>query len=203
MKDYLRYNWWKYLCIIAASTLLWCTVFSAIAQPRSDERVNVLFIGTRLDTPALKDEIVAALPELSNQPIESVRVDLTLPDIIPYAMLLSTRVMEYDIIIIEEPYLREYTGQQHFSPSSEQLQSCFPNAQPYYEEADGYTLIFGYVLYDTQQQNIFSEHYSGENRCYLFVSPESVNFDTLNGEGEPGNDAALKVAQYLMGTGAE
>ena len=195
MKDYLRYHWWKYVGIALAFTLIWSGVFNAIARPDPDEEVDVLFIGTNLNTSALEAEIAAVLPDLSQQPIRSVRVDFSLTDVIPYYLLLSTRVIQYDIIIIEQLHLEENTGQHYFLPLNDQLQSHFPNAQPYCEEADGHTLAFGYVV---PADSHFAAHYTGTSQCYLFISPESVNFDTLNRQGEPGNDAALKVAQYLM-----
>lgn len=195
MKDYLRYHWWKYVGIALIFTGLWCYIFSAIARPGRDERVNILYIGTHLHIQQLESQLTEAMPELTQQQIESIRVDSSLPDVLPYHLLLSTRVMEYDILIIEEPYLEENTGQSHFTRSSKSLQPYFPQAEPYYEEIDGHKLIFGFIAGD---ESLLSDYYTGENRCYLFASPESVNFDTLYGDGEPGNDAALKTAQYLL-----
>ena len=195
MKDYLRYHWWKYVGIALIFTGLWCYVFSAIARPGRDERIKILYIGTHLQLQQLENQLTEAMPELTQQPIESICVDSALPDVLPYHLLLSTRVMEYDILIIEEPYLQEKTGQSHFVRGSELLHSHFPQAEPYYEEVGDHKRIFGYIAGD---ESLFSDYYEGENRCYLFASPESVNFDTLNGEGESGNDAALKTAQYLL-----
>lgn len=62
---------------------------------------------------------------------------------------------------------------------------------------DAGVLTYGFQL-DPAAQNPFAAHYNGSEKCCLFVSPYSVNFNALNEYGTAGNDGALKAAQYLL-----
>ena len=98
---------------------------------------------------------------------------------------------EYDLIVIEESCLPEKVGQRVFREFSPELVSLF-SAAPFYEETvENAEKNFGFLLEPGEKTN-FSAFYSGNNTCYLFFSPESVNCNPS------GNDAALKAAYYLM-----
>lgn len=199
MRNHLQFNWWKYLAVIVLPVILWCSVFSAIAEPNSDQQVNVLYVGESLDTQSLRQQLADAMPQLTQQQIKSVAVDTALLDGSSYNALLTARCFDYDILILEESSLQKNTGQTVFTRLTSKLLEQFPNTPHYTEEVeDGGTLAFGLVLYDGTAENTFSACYTGSQTCYLFISPYSVNFDTLNENGTAGNDAALKAAQYLL-----
>ncbi len=199
MKNHLQWNWWKYLMVILLPTVIWCSVFQALAQPGKEQQVKLLYFGENLDAQALQQQLAEALPGLTDQQLRSVTVDTAQPEEKSYASLLRARCYEYDLILLEESWLRENLGQSIFVRLTEPMQAQFPNAQPYTEQTeDGDILTYGFVLYDIQNRNNFASCYSGSQRCYLFISPYSVNFDGLNENGTAGNDGALKAAQYLL-----
>ena len=198
MKDHLQFHWWKYLALALLPILLWIGVFQILAQPKAHQRVNVLYIGSQLDTIRLQWELKTALPELTQQQILSAAVNSEAIPKEQYFNALTARCFDYDLIIIEEDCMRENIGQAIFVRLLPELTEQLPNALPYEETAEDALLTFGYILYDGQRENLFSGFYSGNQKCYAFISPESVNFDTLNEKGNAGDDAALKALRYLM-----
>lgn len=199
MKHHLQFNWWKYLLAFLLPILLWTGVFQSMATPGPTQRLNVLYVGQGLDAVALQQQLSAQLPTRTSQPIRSLTVDTASLDGNAYHSILSARSITYDMIIIEESSLVKNTGQSVFTRLTQELLAQFPNAVPYTEEIeDGSTLTFGLVVYDGTGNNRFSACYQGDQRCLLFISPYSENFNALNENGVTGNDAALKAVQYLL-----
>lgn len=198
MKNHLQFYWWKYLALALLPILLWTGVFQLLAQPKANERVHVLYIGSDLDTIHLQQELKAILPGMTEQELFSVAVDSEAIPKEQFFNTLTARCFDYDLIIIQESYMRRNIGQAVFVRLLPELTEQLPNALPYREQAEDTLLTFGYVLYDGQGENRFSQSYYGKEKCYAFISPESVNFDTLNEKGSAGDDAALKALQYLM-----
>lgn len=191
MKQYLQYNWWKYLAILLIPILLWTTVFGILQKPAAHQRLHILYIGEKLDTAALEQQLSAALPTLTTQQLKEIRVNTERPELTSLGTLLSARIFSYDIIILEQSYMQDSIGQTCFSPLPDALTDHFPNI--YWENETAYALLAG-------ESSRFSDFYTGEQDCYVFISPESVNFGGLSGNGSSGNDAALQAVYYLLET---
>lgn len=198
MKNHLQFSWWKYLLVLLIPAVIWTSVFQALAKPNADERVGVLYVGQSLDAELLQQQLAAALPELSTQPLLAVTVTQTEIPELNYRNILISRTFDYDIIIIEKSSLQPDGNQMIFNFLPEGLQACFPGASFYSEDGgEGEMLPVGMVL-DPDSGSRFFDFCRTDEPCYLFFSPESVNFDTKNGNGNPGNDAALQTAYYLL-----
>ena len=198
MKAHLQYNWWKYLAVIIIPIVLWTSVFSSMAKPKDNERLSILFVGDGLDCRVLQENMVATIPQLTNQKIKSVKVASRVFDKDLYRKMLVSQCFDYDIIIISNSYYNEDVCKSVFRPFSEILIEQFDTASFLLEKYGGNNLPMGIVLFDKASNNKFVEYYSGGEACYMFFSPYSVNFSGLNGFGEIADDVALRVAQYLL-----
>lgn len=198
MKRYLQYNWWKYLAIILLPIFLWCSVFDALAQPKKNETLHILYVGENLDTAALQQALRDALPEMTEQNIREVTVTQSVPNGISYFDFLTAQCISNDIILISQSYCQENTGQGAFARLPQALIDTFPDTAIYTETVEDMTLSYGLVLFDGISENRFSAFCSGEEPCYLFPCPNSVNFGTKNGRGEADDDAAIKAIEYLL-----
>ena len=197
MKNHLQFHWWKYIALALLPIFLWTGVFRSLAQPKPNQRVNILFIGENLDTAGICRELEEALPTLTDQEILHISVDREHIQKDQLYNTLTVRCFDYDLIILENKYMQKNMGQNIFVRLLPELAEQLPYALPYQETAEDSVLTFGFVLYDGSTENHFSQHYSGTESCYVFVSPESVNFNTLNEKGIPGQDAALRILQYM------
>lgn len=196
MRSYLQFHWWKYLLVILLPVIVWCSVFDAAAKPAPNEQVNVLLIGESFDTAAMEEAIATALPSLTEQALRRFSVSTMVIGDTGYASLLTARCFDYDILIFEESSIPENLGQDVFVRLTDPLLAQFPGLSPYTETIpEGDELVYGLWIPDNAR---FSGFYTGSARCCLFVSPYSVNFDTLNETGTAGQDGALKCAQYLL-----
>lgn len=195
MKRHLQIHWWKYAAVLLISVLFWNGLFGILAAPKRTQQINILFVGTDLDTQMLQAKLSENLPAS----IREVRVTAVTFDEASYKSKLSAYSVTNDLIIIEQSHLAENVGQNIFARLTDGMLARFPDAAVYTEQVEeSKTLPFGFVLYDGETQNHFSACYSGNELCYVFCSPDSVNFDTLNENGKPGNDAALQTLQYLL-----
>ena len=193
MKRHLQFHWWRYAAVILVSVIFWNSLFSALAAPKQTERINVLFVGEHLDAQALQTSLSSVLPES----IREVTVTAVTFDRASYKPKLSSYAVTNDLVIIEESHMLENVGQSIFARLTDGMLARFPDTPVYTEQVeDQVTLSFGFVLGNTN--NHFSACYSGSDPCYVFCSPDSVNFDTLNENGKPGNDGALQALQYLL-----
>lgn len=195
MKHHLQFNWWKYLLLLLIPIIFWCTVFGAIKKPNPDQRVHILYIGSNLDAEALQAQVKTALPDLTDQSLKAVTVTVASPEERSY-VTLEVRCFDYDILIFEQSSMPENVGQAVFVRLTDALIAQFPEAALYQEDvADAGILTYGFAI---EKRARFGAYYTGSEPCYLFVSPRSENFDTLNENGRAGNDAALRLAQYLL-----
>lgn len=196
MKEHLQFHWWHYLLLLILIVLFWTGIFQALAQPKPEQRLSVLYIGSQLDTQNLEKELTQALPELTGQTLLEIRVVNEHPDRRQYATYLEARCFDYDLIIIQQEYMEENIGQNAFVRLTDQLLAQLPGAWLYQESVGEYgVLTYGFVAESNSRLLSF---YSGESPCYLFVSPQSVNFDTLNEKGQAGCDAGLRTLKYLL-----
>ena len=197
MRNHLQYNWWKYLAIVLIPITLWCTIFSTLKAPQPDERVNILYIGSHLDAGSLQSQLTTALPNLTEQPLRSVTVTVADGKELSYSTL-DVRCFDYDILIFEESSMPENVGQAVFVRLTDSLLEQLPHTAAYQEAvSDAGILTYGFQITPAGKTR-FNACYSGSQCCYLFISPRSVNFDTLNENGRPGNDGGLKAVQYLL-----
>ena len=197
LKKYIERHWTTYVAIVLIPIVFWCAVYSVLDDPKDNEKFAVLFIGEDLDVEGLQGYITDNLKE---EQIKSISVDTTTIYENLYYDYLKARCYAYDLIIISESNMMEFVGRAVFE--REILVATYgdmlPNAEFYYENIDGNELPFGFIIADENTNNLFSQYYSGDEKCYLFLSPQSVNLDTINGKGVKGDDFALKVLHALF-----
>lgn len=181
MKQYLQYHLWKYLAVLLIPVILWTSVFQSLKKPAPHQRLHILYIGDSLDTSAMEQQLADALPNLKQ--LKEITVNTERPELTSLDLLLTARVFDYDIIILQQSYLQNNIGKTHFSPLPESLTVQF--AHTYQEDEIAYALTFS-----PGDQTHFSAFYTGQENCFLFISPESVNFDQENG-------VALLAVSYL------
>lgn len=196
LKRHMQYNWWKYLLVILAAIILWCTVFRALAQPKDNEKLNVLFVGEGLDTKKLEQTVTGMLPQLTDQFVRQVKVTQTRLEGREAYEILQMRTYEYDIVIISQSCLQENMGNALFSGAmTEKMQAHFAGVQ-FHAEPQGERMVPSGIVLDPDSG--FCAFYNGQETCYLFASPQSVNFDGLNGLGQAGDDCALRIMEYFV-----
>lgn len=196
MRNPFQFTWWKYLAAILIPIILWCSIFDILARPAKNERLYILYVGDHLDSLSLQQQVTDRLPTLTEQPIRDIRVDAVSQ--MDSVTVLTARTFDYDLLIFEESKMLPYMGIDAFASFSDRLIGCFPNVPHYTEDTDAGTLVYGLLLHSDTSSNPFSSCYSGQENCYLFLSPQSENFDTLNQRGVAGDDAALQTAQFLL-----
>lgn len=199
MRSYLQYNWWKYLFIVLIPIILWCSIFSSLKAPSPEQRVHILYVGKDLDTQKLQSRLTAALPGLTPQQLKAVSVTAADPQHLSYSTL-DARCFDYDILIFQQSSMPENVGQAVFVRLTDALLAQFPYGVYYQENVEeAGILTYGFTI-SPADSTPFTDCYVGDENCYLFISPRSVNFDTLNENGRAGNDGGLKAAQYLLET---
>lgn len=193
----LEKHWLTYLAIILVPVIFWCSVYSVLDDPKDNEKFAILFVGDGFDCEAFEQYIHT---EMSDSRIKSISVESTTIYDDLYYDYLKTRCYDYDLIIITESNMRDHVGRVVFEREIMlgDYADILPKSEYYYENIDGTEIPFGFVLNDEGTSNLFAEYYSGEEKCYLFMSPRSVNLDQINGEGEKGDDYALRVLLSLF-----
>lgn len=196
MKRHLQYNWWKYLLAILLPLIIWSTVFEQMSKPASNARLRVLYVGDGLDSSEFQQELTLQLSELSTQVLQEITVTQVSPIGISYTEYLTARCFDYDLLILSPDWCPEGIGQAVFSRILPALLDSFPSSDVYTEVVEKSDLPYAFVLPETSPFYSFS---SDRGRpCLLFPSPESVNLDKKNGNGDLGDDAALQAMRYLL-----
>lgn len=194
IKAHFQYSWWIYLVICAAVVVFWCSVFSHLAAPKADEMLNITIVGDA-DGEKLSEELQNALEGKTQKPLREIHVEVVSPTNAMLADIVAMRCLgETDLIIFEEDALVTPVSSNFGSIDREQLKEYFPDAVLYEEEGE----TFGMLLYDGETDCHFSEYYSGDQSCWVFITPCSENAAMLNGKGTKENDTALQAIQYLM-----
>ena len=193
----LEKHWITYLAIILIPIVFWCSIYSVLDNPKDNEKFAVLFVGEGLDTEGLQQYISV---NMNDPRIKSIEVESTTIYESLYYDYLKTRCYDYDLIIISESNMRDHVGRVVFEREImlSQYGERLPESEYYYENIEGDEIPFGFVLNDEVNDNLFSGYYIGNEKCYLFLSPRSVNLDQINGEGVKGDDYALKVLLALF-----
>ena len=192
----LPYNWWKYLLVVISSVLVWGMVFSMLAAPKKNEKIQITYIGEHLFSEALETELYSVIGKLTEQNIKNINVENPINgQSVYYQSILATRVYGADFIIIEESSLLETMGETYFS------EIPIDKLEPYIEKLEYYCengVPYGIVLYDGVTENYFSQYYTGTEKCYLFITHTTVNFADIVKSGNEADDAALRILEYFM-----
>lgn len=200
--EHLEYSWWKYLLVLVLPIVLWCSIFDVMARPKDDERLNILYLGTDLDTYALQQTLQEYLPQHTQQELKQIRVVEDLLSDEYYGQKMVTYSFEFDLIIVSEDFMRPTTGQ-FFRSFAADTFSDYDDVELYTEELEDetgkFTLPFGILLWEPGDDTNFGNYYSGNQKCYLFFSTESVNLYPLFSGSSEGNNAAVVAMEFLMG----
>ncbi|MGN1040490.1 MAG: hypothetical protein ACI4QL_03575 [Candidatus Fimimonas sp.] len=191
---HLQRCWWKYLAIALVVVAIWALMFNKLAVPADNEKIAVSFIGSKLDTSAFEENLHAAIAERTSQKIRDVSVEVVLSnDDYMFAMIMATRLLTKDLIIVEEKFLTQDFCKDYFLPlPQEKVLQNFPDAQLYSENG----VAYGFVL--DNPNNNFAEFYHGADKCVAFISSKSPNAMQFYGKGEPADDAAICAIQFLL-----
>lgn len=190
---HLQYDWWKYVAVLLIPLILWCSVFSIMKKPKANERLHILFLGTGLNCQAMEQELTVYLQENTAQKLKSVQVTMAEFSEENYANQLMAATYSYDIIIISDNQMKDTVGQDYFFVLPESLQGA--EVELYKETANNRVLPFGAVLSD---ENSSGKYYSGTQKCYAFISPQTENLYPVNTKSDEGDDATVIVWQWLM-----
>lgn len=191
---HLQYAWWKYMAVLLIPLVLWCSVFSVLKKPNTNERLHILFLGAGLDTAAMEQELKNYLQDQTTQELKTVQIAVAEYADESYANQLMAATYAYDIIIISQKQMKNAVGQGYFFVLPEQLRTD----SLYEETVDGEKMSFGAVIFDGVQKNTFGKYYSGTEYCYAFISPQTVNLYPLNAGSREGDNAAVIAWQWLM-----
>ncbi len=187
--EHLQYAWWQYVLVLAISAVLWIAVFTSLAQPKDNEKLDVCFFGDQCDSVSLNEQLSKDIRAITQQTLKEVTVsegassESTIYEAVMAGMYISD-VMVFEKGILPDEYLKG-----HFP----QIPEGEFEGLPLYR-IDG--VAYGIVLnpgYTTR----FSERYEGEKLCIAFFCPESVNTGGLFGKGQEADNAALSVVRYL------
>jgi len=197
--SHLSYRWWMYLIATVVILFVWITIFQVLAKPAPDECVRILYVGEYWDTESIENAIFDHLSHHSAQRILEVKVDFFTGKTSTFLPMLMAKQYEYDLILISKPSMQENIGQNAFLlPVAQSLQPLTPDAVCYTEVVEGTEYTYAFQITGKPAESRFASFHAEE--CYLFISPHSVNCDQLNGQGQPGHDAAIKTILYLLET---
>ena len=193
---HLQYSWWKYCLVVMFSVILWMVVFDMLAAPEKNEKIRITFIGDDFSHEELEEELYTVLPELTYQKMKSISVESPANrQSNDYYSVLATRVYGADIIIIEESSMPDSVGETYFRPLSTEKLEKYVNVDEYYCENG---IAYGILLCDGEGENHFSQFYSGDEPCYLFLTHTTVNAGDVVDNGNADDDAALQIIKYLL-----
>lgn len=194
VRIHLQYGWWIYLLIVAAAAVVWCTVFAGLAQPRANERLNLVLVG-EFDAEALSEDLLETLEGKTVRPLKEINVEVVSGENGMLADIITMRCIgDTDLIIFEASYLLEDMESCVAALDDDMLDTYIGHSERYEENGEA----LGLLLYDGEKKTNFSEYYSGHDVCWAFVTPVSQNAAALNGEGDEADDAVLRVIRYLM-----
>ena len=181
-KKLLIGNLWKYILVAVVSVFIWSAVFTSLGQIKDNQRLIISVYNLDFDTQVLRDEIADKLPELTQQEILELYVDDMehIPNQTYATDLLSMQLLQTDLIIMPESLLKELDVAVYFPELPETLQ----------DNTD-------YQI-DGKHYGILLNGYSQEEPVYLLLAANSVNLGGILNKGNPEDDAALAVLQYLV-----
>ena len=192
----LQYTWWKYLLVILLSITVWVAVFDILGTPEKNQKLQITFVGEDFLFDALQADLQEKMPGLTDQELKKLTVESPMNgNWEDYHDIMSVRAYSADIIIVEESAMTDTFGYSYFVELPvEKLPQSLQNRDFYTEDGKAY----GILLYDGSTPNVFSQYYSGGERCYLFITHNCVNAAGIMGKGKQTDDAALAVIEYLL-----
>ena len=194
--SYLQYSWWKYLLIALLSITVWSVVLDVLSAPEKNEKVRVTCVGDGFLCDEMETALWQKLPQVTEQRVEKIAVESPVNgQSADYFSVMATRAYGADFIIVEESALTEAFGQSYFLPLPvDELPDQLANREQYTENGTAY----GLLLYDGTTPNVFSQFYSGNERCFIFITHTCVNVAGLMNVGNEQDDAALRLIEYLL-----
>jgi len=196
-KGNFRYNFLKYIIVIILPVIIWHAVFYFVYRTRDNERVKILFWGDGLDTAALNSALAENISDIAGGVIEYAEIRSTTVD----KSYISAYQAIYDIIIFSDDFMAENIGQNYgfFCFNAQGFADIFGEGVIAYTEKYNDSIL--YYAVELSGSCVFAQYCTGERKCYMFFSSESVNLGDFNGNGNEEDDAALKVAQYFTQAG--
>lgn len=194
IKNHFQYRWWLYVVLTVAVIALWITLFGILGRVDDTEKFHITFIGSGFDDRMFKSDLPDVIKSNSKQNIEQINVESIVEES-DYAltMLLSTRTQGSTDLFIWSGELKGNLGDMFARLNETALASKLGDNVVYLRDNDG---IYGIEI---TKNDTLSKYYSGNEKCYLFVSADSVNFGGINGKGAIENDVGLSIIKYLLG----
>lgn len=205
--SHIQYSGWKYFAVLLVAIVFWSTIFTALAQPKADEKVSISCFVDQVDIDLISNELNANKENITTQKLKEISVESILSTDSMLSALLATRKITSDLLIVGESLLSaDSTSSTAIDPKSfvpfsqEKLEQLLAgrveNLQYYYVE--GYTVGIYLNNADGTSVGRFGDFYNGSERCVAFFSIESVNLGALYDVGNPNNLGALDVLIYLL-----
>jgi len=194
LSSHLHYGWWQYVLLAVLSIAIWTAVFDTLAKPAKNEKVGIVLFGDGLDVAALHADLWAVKEDITEQSITLLDISQTFADKEHLGQILMARSYDCDLLILPADCVDPLSAYGFFMP----LPDRWKDIPTYTQEQDGQAVAYGLEIYRPGNQNRFSAYCSGEQTYYVFLSKESVNLASLNGNGAPTDDAALKILEYLL-----
>ena len=205
--SHIQYSGWKYLTILLVAIVLWCTIFTVLAQPKADEKVSIACFVDQVDIDLLSNQLNANKENITTQKLKEISAESILSTDSMLSALLSTRKITSDLLIVGESSLSTDSSSstsidpKSFQPFSQEklrqlLSGKVENLEFYYVEE--YTVGIYLNNADGTSGGRFNDFYNGSERCVAFFSNESVNLGALYDVGESTNCGALDVLVYLL-----
>lgn len=191
--NHFQYKWWVYLLAIVLIIVCWFSIFDILAEPKSNERLYITFVGNSFDNTKLQEDLPTVLKDLTSQNIKKIGVEIIDEEnVVKRDSLLVTRAMGTTDIFIWEGDLADNLDDRYAVLNDSDISSLLGDVE--YHKIDGKA----YAILLNATQNNFSKYYSGDKQCWLLVSANSVNFGGANGNGNESNDSALQAVKYLL-----
>lgn len=193
-KQILRAYAWVYILIAIVVIAGWIALFNALDRVRDNEQLTVTVLNPAADTAAMRDDLLEALPTLTDQKLVYVYVDgvALSADDAQRKTRLSLQTLQSDLVIVPESLLRDLNIAELFPPLPDAL---LPENTSGCYTADG--KIYGVPVSGTEDKTRAASYGLLTEKCYLFVSGQSVNLGGYLGRGAKTDDAALAAFRYL------
>lgn len=198
LRTYFGYYWWTYVISAILAVVLWFSVFTLLAKPAENEQINITYIGTSFDAPALQSDLYEVMPALSRQGISRITVENGIVGgEVQLDTLLRSRIAgNCDFFMIESAVVKSYSLDyaSYFEELPElTVEKYFPGSKGAVQNGKTFGIIPpGYAR--------TGDYYGGKGEVYLFFVNNSVNLGDLYG-GDGTYDAALKAAVWLTEDG--
>lgn len=192
LKIHFQYNWLKYLAIAAAAVIIWLSLFSIIAAPKATEKLYIAFAGNNFDYTLLQSELNKNSESICGKKLKEISVVTAENGTTVFHQQLFAFSQSADFVIIEDDDMPEDIGKTYFAPLNEEdITKRFGETELYKENGQ----IYAFKI----EGGNFSNYYSGNKPCWVFLTVTSENLSLLNGKGNKEDDSAIKVLEYLLG----